>query len=173
MGQEIERKYLVRGEGWRKETKAQQICQGFFHTLHGHTVRVRAMDQQGYVTFKSGKEKLVRAEYEYKIPLEEAREMLDKLCDQPFIKKTRHDLIYEGKTWSVDEFYGVNEGLILAEVELEHENEPLILPPWIDLEVTGKPCFYNLYLAMHPYVTWCRDPQCIGHCGRIHPEGLF
>ncbi len=170
MGREIERKYLVKGDAWRGLGAAIKISQGFFHTWRGHTVRVRCYGDKGYVTFKT-RRAFTRKEFEYNIPLEEAKEMLHTMCDQPLVEKTRHEALVDGRLWTIDEFYGVNAGLIIAEVELESEQQSPALPDWVGREVTGVPSYYNDYLANNPYITWCRIKGCKGDCGMVHAPG--
>ncbi|MBF0187800.1 MAG: CYTH domain-containing protein [Magnetococcales bacterium] len=173
MGREIERKFLVTEESWQKKATSVHIRQGFFHTWRGHTVRVRIYDDKAFVTFKSrASGSIRRSEFEYAIPLEDAREMLATLCDQPLIEKRRHTLMEGGREWTVDVFTGVNKGLVLAEVELESEQQQLELPNWAGEDVSKKPCFYNAYLTQHPYITWCMDLACDGNCGLVHPPGI-
>ncbi|MBF0589178.1 MAG: CYTH domain-containing protein [Magnetococcales bacterium] len=170
MGQEIEKKFLVDGDGWRGQGASTRISQGFFHTWRGHTVRVRCFGDKGYVTFKT-RRAFSRKEFEYQVPLDEAIEMLHTMCDQPLVEKTRHEAKIGQYDWTIDEFHGVNTGLILAEVELKSADEQPTLPHWIGRDVTGVPSYYNDYLASNPFITWCRDGSCNGTCGMVHPPG--
>jgi adenylate cyclase len=97
-----------------------------------------------------------RSEYEYEIPLGDANEMLERLCEQPLIEKTRYRIPLDSLTWEVDEFHGVNHGLITAEVELKDEQQAVSLPGWIGTELTGDPRYYNSSLVAHPFTTWSR-----------------
>ncbi|MEL6928461.1 MAG: CYTH domain-containing protein [Cyanobacteria bacterium J06600_6] len=162
MGTEIERKYLVNKSAWRSHKQllaaqspnlGKRYCQGYIPTNNGTTVRFRIIGEQGYITIKSKAVGHTRAEYEYLIPVQDAREMLDSLCLQPLIDKFRYKIQIENLVWEVDEFLGENEGLIIAEVELENEQQQVNLPPWIDREVNDKK-YFNSYLVKHPYSQW-------------------
>ena len=146
MGIEIERKYLVKGTDWKKGTKAQLYQQGYLSSHADRTVRVRRADDQGYITIKGKSEGARRVEYEYAIPLQDALELLHHLCEQPIIEKARYRIEYEGLVWEVDEFQGENTGLIVAEVELSDEHQKVILPPWVDREITLELKYYNSQL---------------------------
>jgi CYTH domain-containing protein len=128
--------------------------QGYIYTQNGNTVRVRIAGDKGYLTLKGKTKGSVRSEFEYEIPLEEAGEMLDLLCDRPLIEKIRYKEKIGELTWEIDEFLGENEGLILGEVELESENQKVTLPEWIGEEVTQYPRYYNSNLAKNPYSQW-------------------
>lgn len=149
MGIEIERKYLIAGDGWRdRVTSTRLLRQGYLTAGSGVTVRVRAVDDRtGYLTIKSGGSALARAEFEYEIPIADARQMLGYVRGAQ-IEKTRHNLDLPGGDWVVDEFHGRHEGLCIAEVELESPTGKLDLPDWIGDEVTGDPQYYNSSLAM-------------------------
>ena len=144
MGVEIERKFLVDKSLWEKEkpTHGTSIIQGYITKEIDRTVRVRIKGQQGFLTVKGKTVGAVRAEFEYEIPLSEAKEMLNSLCDK-LIDKTRYEVVYEGKTWEVDEFNSPKEGLILAEIELNQVDESIELPAWVTKEVTEDPSYYN------------------------------
>jgi adenylate cyclase len=149
MGIEIERKYLVAGDGWRDLVKTtQQLRQGYLTTGGGVTVRVRTVgDRTGYLTIKGGGSALARAEFEYEIPVSDARQMLGYSRGTQ-IEKTRHSLDLPGGDWVIDEFQGRHAGLMIAEVELQSPTGALDLPDWIGNEVTGDPQYYNSSLAM-------------------------
>lgn len=154
MGKEIERKFLVReDDGWRSES-GQVYRQGYLSTVKERTVRVRTIDDQGYLTIKGITRGATRREYEYEIPVDEATELLDELCERPLIEKKRRKIPYAGLTWEVDEFFGDNDGLIVAEVELEDEEQDFEKPPWIGEEVTDDPRYFNANLVDHPYSQW-------------------
>lgn len=159
MAIEIERKFLVCGEGWRGLGSGTRYRQGYLSTEPGRSVRVRVIKDQGYLTIKGLTRNATRAEYEYPIPVQDAGEMLDKLCERPLIEKTRHTISYAGLVWEVDEFAGENQGLIIAEVELDDAEQVLDLPDWIGEEVTDDPRYYNASLIAHPYSGWHADPQ--------------
>ncbi len=143
---EIERKFLVAGDGWRGLGHVIPIRQGYLASSEGLSVRVRQAGTQGFLTVKGGKG-IVRAEYEYAIPLDEATEMLDRLCRPPLIEKKRHVLDLDGIEWVVDAFEGALAGLILAEIELESAEQQIALPDWLGREVTDDPRYLNASLA--------------------------
>jgi CYTH domain-containing protein len=157
MPTEIERKFLIKGDEWRSLATGTLYRQGYLSTKKGCTVRVRLVGNQGYLTIKGLTQGFSRPEYEYPIPAEDAREMLDNLCDRPLIEKTRYKIEFAGLIWEVDEFTGENQGLIVAEVELPDENHSLELPDWIDKEVSDDPRYYNVNLAQHPFSQWSRE----------------
>ena len=154
MGQEIERKFLVRGEEWRSLGTGTQYRQGYFPTSPDCTVRVRIAGDRAYLTIKGKTKGISRKEFEYPIPVSEASEMLEELCDRPFIEKMRYRIAIGNLVWEVDEFTGENLGLILAEVELENENQAILLPEWIGQEVSRDPRYFNSNLARSPYIHW-------------------
>ncbi|GAB3560638.1 CYTH domain-containing protein [Spirosoma fluminis] len=154
MGIEIERKYLVKGNDWKKLGEGQFYQQGYLSDHPDRTVRVRTAGDKGYITIKGRSTGASRAEYEYSIPFSEAQAMLEQLCQQPLIEKIRYKISYEGLVWEVDEFLGENEGLVVAEVELAHEQQIIVLPAWVDREVTGDVTYYNANLFKHPFSTW-------------------
>ena len=150
MAIEIERKFLLAGDGWRKLVRrSEKLRQGYLTTGgQGVTVRVRSIDDvRGFITIKSGGSALARAEFEYEVPIADARQLL-ALSRGAQIEKTRHSLELPGGDWVVDEFHGRHEGLIIVEVELESPSSALDLPPWLGDEVTGDPQYYNSSLAM-------------------------
>jgi len=151
---EIERKFLVQGDRWRSLANGIAYRQGYVATERGNTVRVRIVGDRGWLTVKGPTTHLSRAEYEYEIPHAEALAMLDTLCQPPLIEKIRHTLELDGLTWEIDEFLGANQGLILAEVELENETQAIALPDWIGAEVSQDPRYYNANLAKVPYRQW-------------------
>lgn len=155
MPQEIERKFLVTGEYKSQAYAHSHIVQGYISSARGRTVRVRIRDERGYLTIKGASDKsgISRYEWEKEIPLDEARELL-KLCEPGIIDKTRY-LVRSGQhVFEVDEFYGENEGLTVAEVELSSEDEPFVKPAFIGREVTGDVRYYNSQLMKHPFTTW-------------------
>ena len=155
MAQEIERKFLVSGDFKSEVTKATRITQGYLSSVPERTVRVRIKGDKGYMTVKGiGSDSgASRFEWEKEIPVEDVRELL-KICEPGVIDKTRY-LVPAGKhTFEVDEFYGDNEGLVVAEVELGSEDEEFVRPGWLGEEVTGDPRYYNSMLMKKPYKTW-------------------
>ena len=155
MATEIERKFLVTGDFSRQVTSAQRIVQGYICSQPGRTVRVRIRGEEGFLTIKGASDEkgLSRYEFEQKIPLADAEELL-KLCEPGAIDKMRN-LVPAGKhTWEIDVFHGENEGLILAEIVLASEDEPFERPDWIGQEVSGDRRYYNSMLTKHPYKQW-------------------
>lgn len=155
MAQEIERKFLVTGEFKSQAYAQSRIVQGYISSVRGRTVRVRIRDGKGYLTIKgaSNDSGTSRYEWEHELPLAEAQELM-KLCEPGVIDKTRY-LVRSGvHTFEVDEFYGENRGLIVAEVELASEEEAFVKPCFIGREVTGDVRYYNSQLMQKPYSTW-------------------
>ena len=155
MAQEIERKFLVSGDFKSEAVKATRITQGYLSSVPERTVRVRIKGDKGYMTVKGiGSDSgASRFEWEKEIPVEDVRELL-KICEPGVIDKTRY-LVPAGKhTFEVDEFYGDNEGLVVAEVELSSEDEEFVRPEWLGEEVTGDARYYNSMLMKKPYKTW-------------------
>ena len=151
---EIERKFLVTGNGWRGSGAGTRYRQGYLSLQAGASVRVRASHDAGYLTIKGETSGASRAEYEYPIPLVHANELLDTLCIKPVIEKTRYRIEHRGLVWDVDEFAGENAGLVIAEVELESEEQAIELPEWVGDEVTGDPRYYNVSLVSNPWSKW-------------------
>lgn len=164
MGVEIERKFLVVHDLWRAyrdalpaEALAKQgdaMRQGYLSAEPGRTVRVRATTRHAWLTIKGRSKGASRPEYEYEIPLEDANELLDRLCLKPLVEKVRYRFMKGADRWVIDEFSGANAGLILAEVELTSEDEPFELPPWVGAEVTDDRRYHNASLVARPYGTW-------------------
>jgi CYTH domain-containing protein len=154
MAVEIERKYLTSSDEWRGLAEGLDYRQGYLSTTKERTVRVRTIGDEGFLTIKGVTIGATRAEYEYEIPVADAHEMLDELCLRPLIEKRRYRIPFEGFVWELDEFFGENLGLILAEVELESEEQAFPLPPWIGHDVTGDPRYFNANLVQKPYSTW-------------------
>lgn len=155
MAQEIERKFLVIGDFKSQAFEQSRIVQGYISSTRGRTVRVRIRNGRGYLTIKgaSNESGTSRYEWEKELPLHEAEELM-KLCEPGVIDKTRY-LVRSGKhIFEVDEFYGENEGLIIAEVELNAEDEAFVKPSFIGQEVTGDVRYYNSQLMKKPYTTW-------------------
>jgi adenylate cyclase len=155
MGIEIERKFLVNSDKWRSLGTKTLYRQGYIpNKAEGVTVRVRLVEEQGYLTIKFPLTAKSKAEYEYPIPLQDAREILDNVCTSLIVEKYRHKIPFGGLVWEVDEFIGQNAGLILAEVEIPTEDFEVELPDWNLEEVSSDRRYYNQYLAHHPYQTW-------------------
>ena len=155
MGFEIERKFLVSGDYKSKSFKAYPIKQGYLSLSGVSVVRVRVKGEKAYITVKSSVAAgtIKRNEWEYEIPVNDAEEML-KLCEEGLIDKKRYLVKAGNHVFEVDEFYGENEGLLIAEVELESEDEQFEKPEWLGEEVTGNVRYYNSFLSMHPYKMW-------------------
>src|SRR6266700_8433517 len=147
MGTEIERKFLVKGDSWRGQDSGKRYRQGYLSTVKERTVRVRTTGYKGFITIKGMSVGATRSEYEYEIPLADANEMLDRLCERPLIEKTRYRVSHEGLVWEIDEFEGDNRGLIIAEIELKDETQSATLPGLIGQEVTGEPGYSNANLV--------------------------
>jgi adenylate cyclase len=152
VGTEIERKFLVVGPDWR-QGQGVLLRQGYLNRDPQRTVRVRLADQQAFITIKGASQGLVRSEFEYPIPLPDAEQLLS-LCDGPLIEKRRYGIEHRGLYWEVDEFFGANQGLVVAEVELTAADQAVELPAWVGAEVTHDPRYFNSRLAMHPFTTW-------------------
>ncbi len=154
---EIERKFLVCGDGWQGKSSGVPFRQGYLQKSPC-TVRVRTEGTRGVLTIKSPEQGISRLEYEYEIPLADANAILDTLlAKHTLIYKTRYRVFHAGKTWIVDVFSRENAGLILAEIELQSETERFDLPPWIGKEVTHDPRYKNSNLAEHPFSSWGTD----------------
>ncbi len=155
MALEIEHKFLLRDERWRDQVEhSLRMRQGYLVSDATRSVRVRVAGDQGYLNIKSGTLGIARREYEYRIPLAEAEELLNTLCEKPLLEKTRHFIHYGDHLWEVDEFGGDNAGLIVAEVELGAVDEAFARPDWIGEEVSHDLRYYNSQLVRHPYKDW-------------------
>ena len=128
--------------------------QGYLTSDPVRTVRVRIEGERAVITIKSKSTGATRGEWEYEIPVPDAAELLDRLCEQPLVEKVRHRIDHQGHTWEVDEFQGENAGLVVAEIELGSEDEAFEKPDWIGQEVTGDPRYYNSSLIRLPYSKW-------------------
>jgi len=162
MAKEIERKFLVRNEKWRPGPEGLFCRQGYLATSSesgssaGATIRVRVMGEQGFLTIKGRQQGITRSEYEYPIPLEDASALLDEFCPWGLVEKVRYRREYDGLTWEIDEFFGENDGLIVAEIELQDAAQTVSLPGWIGQEVSDDPRYRNANLAKNPYSEWER-----------------
>lgn len=155
MAVEIERKFLLVDEQWREQVLSQStFCQGYLSRTPERTVRVRVADDRGWLTVKGLTRGLSRTEFEYEIPVDEAQQMLDQLCEQPIIEKWRYRVEFKGHLWEIDEFRGDNAGLIVAEVELTSEDEEFFRPHWLGREVTDDHRYFNSNLIEHPFKEW-------------------
>lgn len=155
MAREIERKFLVTGDDWRRHVRSSAYYrQGYMANTDRCSVRIRVAGDRGFLNIKSATLDISRTEYEYPVPLPEAEAMLNDFCEGALVEKTRHFVDHEGFTWEVDVFEGENRGLIMAEIELEHRDADFPLPAWAGAEVSDDPRYYNVYLARCPYAEW-------------------
>jgi len=154
MGKEIERKFLVKGEQWKAAAKGTVYRQGYLSSAKERVVRVRTIEKKGFLTIKGITKGVSRSEFEYEISVEDANIMLDEICEKPLIEKKRYKIAVGTLIFEVDEFFGENEGLVVAEVELADEKQKIDLPDWIGAEVSGDPRYFNSNLIQHPYKKW-------------------
>ncbi|MDT8407896.1 MAG: CYTH domain-containing protein [Methylococcales bacterium] len=155
MALEIEHKFLLKDASWRASvTRSARFRQGYLETSGKASVRVRTDGEQAWLNVKSATLGNQRHEYEYPIPLADAEAMLDTLCRWPLVEKIRHWVNYDGKVWEIDEFLNANQGLIVAEIELDHVDEAFSRPPWLGEEVTQDVRYYNNNLVQQPYGSW-------------------
>ena len=159
MGKEIERRFLVHSGIWQERGRPlasarHSLRQGFLSTVKERVVRVRVVGDCGFLTIKGLTHGCTKAEFEYPIPLSDANQLLDALCEPPLIEKIRYLVPHAGLFWEVDEFLGLNQGLVLAEVELLDEQQPVSLPEWVAQEVSADPRYFNSNLSRHPFNTW-------------------
>lgn len=155
MGIEIERKFLVKNTGWQDESDAgQELVQGYMVGGVKSSVRVRIEGDRAFLNIKSATLGVTRMEYEYPIPVSDAREMLVNLCDKPLIEKNRYLIHKNGLVWEIDVFKGDNAGLVVAEVELQSQDQTFEKPEWLGEEVSHDPRYYNVNLTKHPFKDW-------------------
>ncbi len=156
MPQEIERKFLVKDDSWKLHAnRGEYFRQAYIYSRSGKSVvRVRLAGDLAYLTLKGKSVNFTKPEFEYPIPLDDARQMLQNLCDSTSIEKTRYEVKYHDKLWVIDVFAGSNAGLVMAEIELVSENEPFDLPPWAGQEVTAEYRYSNSNMAQNPYQSW-------------------
>ncbi|MGD9056126.1 MAG: CYTH domain-containing protein [Desulfobacterales bacterium] len=152
MAKEIERKFRVK-EGYWRSAKGTTYRQGYLNSVKERVVRVRIINDRGYLTIKGLTVGATRLEFEYEIPRRDAEQLLD-ICEKPLIEKTRFKVEEGGFIWEIDEFFGENQGLIVAEVELESEDQDFPRPDWVLEEVTGDPRYFNSNLIRKPYKMW-------------------
>jgi CYTH domain-containing protein len=157
--QEIERKFLVKGDGWRGRAEGVLFRQGYIARTQDRTVRVRVAGAEGTLTIKYRGEGIARSEFEYSIPLEEAQALLDGLDPGEVIEKMRFTFEQNGDVWEVDEFMGANEGLIVAEIELESEGQAFVKPEWLGEEVSKVSRYLNVELSKLPYKAWTEEQK--------------
>ena len=154
MAKEIERKFLIDISGVKSIGSGSWIKQGYISTTDNTAVRIRVTGTVAYLTLKGENQGATRPEFEYEIPIEDANEIIKELCSGPVIDKTRYLVEYGSHTWEIDVFHGDNDGLIVAEVELESETEEVDLPKWVINEVTGEVKYYNTSLLDNPFNKW-------------------
>jgi CYTH domain-containing protein len=150
---EVERKFLIRDDTWNDGSHGVRIAQGYLTLDPDRTVRVRLAGENAWITVKGRTQGITRAEFEYQIPPDDARDLLE-LCLPSVIDKTRHRIEFRGHVWEVDVFHGANEGLVIAEVELADESVSPELPPWIGLEVSDDVRYFNANLASRPFCSF-------------------
>jgi CYTH domain-containing protein len=155
MGQEIEKKFLVDHYKWKQldKPKGELYRQGYLVSEPNKTIRVRQTNEKGFLTIKGITIGATRPEYEYEIPINDAKELLENFSISE-LSKIRYKIIYDNKTWEVDVFLGDNDGLIVAEIELTSEDEKFLIPEWVDVEVTEQEKYYNSNLTVEPYKNW-------------------
>jgi len=155
MGTEIERKFLLRSDAWRDEVKdSVRLVQGYLARGDRSAIRVRIKGDVAHLNIKHTLDGINRLEYEYEIPLEDAREILDQVALKPLIDKTRYHIVRGNHLWEIDEFYGDNAGLIVAEIELGQADEAFDKPDWLGQEVSLDQRYYNSNLSELPYTQW-------------------
>lgn len=155
MALEVEHKFLLANENWRQEIERSELFrQGYLSSQPTSSIRVRICEHRAWLNIKSATIGTHRLEYEYEIPLVDAQEILSHLCQKPLIEKTRHYVRHGNNLWEIDEFEGANQGLIVAEIELDEIGQPFDIPAWLGAEVTDDLRYYNNNLALHPYSEW-------------------
>jgi len=157
MAIEIERKFLVINDLWKNQVQSEtRLQQGYFTEGKTRSIRVRTGNNKAFLNIKSklDEQGMQRLEFEYEIPLEDAQIMLDKVVLKPIIDKTRYKVLHAGMIWDLDVFAGDNQGLIMAEIELEDINQSFNLPAWAGAEVSDDHRYYNTNLISHPYKQW-------------------
>jgi adenylate cyclase len=155
MATEIERKFLVCSNTWRDHVHhSERYVQGYLANTSLSSIRVRMSDKEGWLNIKRAMPGVERSEYDYSIPVDDARQLLSNLCEGNVIEKTRHSVRCAGQLWEVDVFEGLNAGLIIAEIELKTAEQSFDRPPWLGLEVSHDLRYYNNMLATHPFTRW-------------------
>lgn len=155
MAVEIEHKFLLANDGWRKHiSRSVKYRQGYLSSQPTSSIRIRISDKQAWLNIKSATIGTHRHEYEYEIPVTDANEIISNLCGKPLIEKTRHFVIDDGNLWEIDEFEGCNQGLCIAEIELSSIGQSFAKPDWLGEEVTHDLRYYNNNLAIRPYLEW-------------------
>lgn len=160
MATEIERKFLLVSDEWRQLIiRSESFRQGYLSNNKRASVRARIADNKATLNIKGMTLGVERPEYEYDIPLHDAAELLDQLCERPLIEKTRHFVEFGGKLWEIDEFHGDNAGLVVAEVELDSKDEVITMPTWAGKDVSHLERYYNVCLTQYPYSRWTAEER--------------
>ena len=154
MAIEIERKFLIKEKPFSIAKRSLKINQGYIINEKSKVIRVREKGDDYFITIKGNNNGISRLEYDFPISKEDAKELIFHFCKTTLIEKTRHYIEHKGHTWEVDEFHGKNNGLIVAEIELESEDEKFEIPDWVGEEVTQDDRYYNMNLAIHPFTSW-------------------
>lgn len=155
MATEIERKFLLASAAWRDEvSETLTLVQGYLSRSEASAIRVRISGEQAQLNIKHSLDGIERLEFEYPIPLDDATVLLERVALRPLIDKRRHHVVHGDHLWEIDEFFGDNAGLIVAEIELAHPDEPFDRPAWLGEEVSHDPRYYNSNLSRHPYSRW-------------------
>ncbi len=155
MAIEIEHKFLLANESWRAHVEHAAVYrQGYLSAAADASIRVRVSGEKAWLNIKTAVTGSHRHEYEYEIPLVDAEEILHRLCRKPLVEKNRHFVRVDGFTWEIDEFFGANQGLVVAEIELTHIGQSFPRPAWLGVEVTDDVRYYNNNLAAYPYTAW-------------------
>ena len=156
MATEIEYKFLLSSDAWRAGAVSTAYRQGYLSRDPARTVRVRIAGDAAFLTIKGKTQGATRAEFEYAIPVVDAEALL-LLCEGPLIEKNRYKIPFAGFVWEVDEFFGQNAGLVVAEIELPSEDTPFEKPEWVGVDVTSDARYFNSSLSKHPYCEWSHD----------------
>lgn len=162
MATEIERKFLVIGDSWKREvTRSETLRQGYLSAIGSQrcSVRVRIQGDEAFLNIKEAVMGRERLEFDYGIPVEDAAEMLERLAAGPVLDKTRHIIEDDGATWEIDVFHGENAGLVVAEIELDEVDAPIPQPGWLGREVTDFKRYYNVSLVEYPYSRWTQEER--------------
>lgn len=160
MATEIERKFLLVSDEWRQLiSRSESFRQGYLSGSKHASVRVRIADDKATLNIKGMTLGVQRPEYEYEIPLHDAAELLDQLCERPLIEKTRHFVEFGGNLWEIDEFHGDNAGLVVAEVELDSSDQVITMPTWAGKDVSHLERYYNVRLTQYPYSRWTAEER--------------
>ena len=154
MAIEIERKFLIKEKPFSIAKRSLKINQGYIINEKSKVIRVREKGDDYFLTIKGNNIGISRLEYDFPISKEDAKELIFHFCKTTLIEKTRHYIEHKGHTWEVDEFHGKNNGLIVAEIELESEDEKFEIPDWVGEEVTQDDRYYNMNLAINPFTSW-------------------